>query len=227
MKTQIKFQKILFLATLIIAALSLVYGFAFCTGSLTYAFAARSGMFSASLRKDPIGADALYSFVIGKSYESGKWLSSGTGFNDLIVILSIVLVVIAALQFFFATNSRRNYYITNYISVGVLVAFAFVVAIIGFWGVAKTESLFNALDWATYKEVYDAVKAGEGMGWDKYSDSHVMFYLGYIMYALVLINAVTLVLNTVWKYLLMKGEKQLLSKNTNITEAEVQNEQAV
>lgn len=222
MKIQIKFQKILFLITLIIAALSLVYGFAYCTGAISYAISARSGSFSGRLRDNPINADALYQFVMGKGEFDGEvWADAGMGFNDLIVILSVVLVVVAALQFFFATNSRRNYYITNYISVGVLAVYMVVVACIGFWGVSHSEALFNALDWQRYKEVYDSVVSGGGMGWQYYSNSHAMFALGYVLYALILVNAIILVLNTVWKVLLMKGEKELLSKNSNTTNAEV------
>lgn len=215
------------MVTLVIAALTLVYAFAFCTGAVSYAFAARSGMFSAPLRKNPINVDDLYGFIMGKEYTESRWADAGVGFNDLIVILGVVLVVITALQFFFATNSRRNYYITNYISVGVLVVFALVVSFVGFWGVAKSEALFNQIDFARYKEVYDLVKAGEASGWERYSDSHVMFILGYIMYAVLLINAIVLVLNTVWKYLLMRGEKALLSKIPNISVEEAVNEESV
>lgn len=234
MKIQIKFQKILFLVTLIIAAIALVYGFSFCTGSITYAIESRSGMFPRPYRDDPIGADALYQFVMGKGEYNGEvWADGGVGFNDLIVVLAVVFIVIAALQFFFATNSRRNYYLTNYISVGILVAFAVVVAIVGFWGVAHTEALFNGLDWEKYKSVYDriqeAIKNDQpvGVGWRHYSDSHAIFALGYVLYAIILVDAIVLALNTVWKYLLMKGEKNLLLKNQNITEAEVVNEQGV
>lgn len=219
MKKQIKFQKILFLVTLVVAALSLVYGFAFCTGAISYAVAARSGMFSDNLANNPINSDALYQFVMGKGDFDGEvWANAGIGFNDLIVLLSVVLIVITALQFFFATNNRRNYYITNYISVAILVVYAVVVAVIGFWGVAHTESLFNAIDWERYKKIYDAVSSGVGMGWNRYSDSHAIFIIGYILYAVVLVDVVLLVLNTVWKILLMKGEKALLSKNVNLTE---------
>lgn len=219
MKLQIKIQKILFLVTLIIAALTLVYGFAYCTGSLTYAFKAVSGG-SGDLRNDPIGVDELYKFVMGKGDFTGSRWEEGTfmGFNSLIVILGIVLVVLAALQFFFASNSRRNYYITNYISVGILVVFAIVVAAVGFWGVAKCEGMFNNLDWVRYKEVYDRVQAGTGSGWQYYSESHAMFIIGYVLYAVVIVDAILLTLSTVWKYLLMKGEKELLSKNTKLTE---------
>lgn len=218
MKLQIKIQKILFLVTLIIAALTLVYGFSYCTGALTYAFKAISGG-SGDLKNDPIGVDALYKFVMGKGdFTGSRWEEGPMGFNSLIVVLGIVLVVLAALQFFFATNSRRNYYITNYISIGVLVVFAIVVAAVGFWGVAKCESMFNDLDWVRYKEVYDRVQAGTGSGWEYYSESHSMFILGYVLYTVVLIDAILLVLNAVWKYLLMKGEKELLSKNPNLTE---------
>ena len=213
MKIQIKFQKILFLVTLILAAIALVYGFSFCTGALHAAFTLVSGG-TGDTNLNPINSDGVYQFVMGKGDYIGnkRWGDGPIGFNDLLVILCVVLVIICALQFFFATNSRRNYYLTNYISVGVLVVYALVVAAVAFWGISHTQALFNQIDFATYKTLYDNGSSRY------YSDSHVIFALGYAVFALVLVDAILLVLNTVWKYLLMKGEKELLSKNTTLTE---------
>ena len=207
MKIQIKFQKILFIVSLIIAALAFVYGLSFCTGAVRYAFEARTGNLGGANRNNPINADELYKFVMGKEYANARWADNGTGFNSLFVILAIVLVVIAALQFLFASNSRRNYYITNYISVGVFAAFILVVAIVGFWGIAHTEALFEEVNLVKWKELYDAKLL------QYYDDSHVMFALGYALCAIMIVDAMVLVLNTVWKVLLMKGEKALLSNN--------------
>lgn len=224
MKTQIKFQKILFLVTLIVAALTLVYGFSFCTGSLQSAFKVVSAKYSNPFDKNPINADALYTFVIGDVFDSTEltWTRSQVGFNDLLIVMSVVFVVIAALQYFFASNNRRNYYITNYISVGVLVVYALVLTIVAFWGISTTLSLFNNINWDYYYKVYQAsVAAGGGAAWAFYDKSYIMFILGYILYAIVLIDAVLLVLNTVWKVLLMKGEKALLENSLNKTGTEV------
>ena len=94
MKIQIKFQKILFIVSLVLAAITLVYGFAYCTGSLSYAFAARSGQFTSSrLKKDPINADALYKFVMGKGdYDGEMWPDTGTGFTHYEFIQCICIV---------------------------------------------------------------------------------------------------------------------------------------
>ena len=202
-----------------LAAITLVYGFSYCTGTLTYAFNARSGRFAGSFRNDPIGADEAYKFVMGAGdYVAGQWNEGGVGFNDLLVVICVVFVVICALQYFFATNSRRNYYITNYISVGILIVYAIVVAAIAFWGISHTEALFNQIDFERYKSVYDNVVQNGGTGWQYYSDSHAIFQIGYAIFALVLVDAILLTLNTVWKYLLMKGEKALLNNNTKLTE---------
>ena len=44
-----------------------------------------------------------------------------------------------------------------------------------------------------------------------FSDSQLWFILGYVVYAIVIVAAILLILNLVWKILLMKGEKQLLN----------------
>jgi glycopeptide antibiotics resistance protein len=41
-----------------------------------------------------------------------------------------------------------------------------------------------------------------------------MFDLGFVVYAIVIVASILLVLCTVWKYLLMKGEKSLLNGET-------------
>jgi hypothetical protein len=44
-----------------------------------------------------------------------------------------------------------------------------------------------------------------------YSKSTVMFDLGFVLYAIIIVAALALIFNLVWKILCMKSEKKLLS----------------
>lgn len=195
MKTQMRVQKILMLVTLILSALTIVYAFSFCTGGMSYAFSARSGEFGA-YPDDPINADALFDFV--------------QPFNTMFIILCIVYLCTVALLYFFSCNSRRNYYITNYIAIGICVVYSLVFAIYSFIMIGIANGLFNNLDFDMFYELFISKTQYASEGVDNYSDSRAIFIIGYILFSLVVIDVAALVLNTIWKIKLMKGEKALL-----------------
>ncbi len=205
MKTQIKVQKILCLVTLIIAALSFVYACSFMTGDLSCLFkylTTQCGdevLILSFKDSDPIGADSVYQYA--------------SDINGVLVVLSIVLIVITVALFITASNKRRNYYITNYVAIiGVAIAFV-VIAIIGMVLVSSVKADFdNKIDWEMY-EYFGSQKFPSGAyRYGKCSRNNIMFNLGYAMYSLVIVNAVALVLNLIWKIMLMRGEKALLSE---------------
>ena len=111
MKTQMRVQKILMLVSLVVSALVFVYALFFLTGGL---------------------AD-VYRFIDaqeGTDYiHCAKFVSTSQSFVSTLVVLGIVMVVLVALMYLMACNSRRKYYITNYIAIGLFVVFALVVAI--------------------------------------------------------------------------------------------------
>lgn len=187
------------IVTLILAAVTLVYAFSFCTGSLAYAFNARSGQLSRPYRTDPINADALFTFVQGDKE------NKTTGFNSTLIVLCIVYIVIAVIPFITACHSRRKYYITNYVAIGLTVAFAVVLSIYAFIGISTANGLFNQLDFEKYQQLKEANYLVY------YSDSPAIFAIGYALFVVVIVNAAVLVLNLLWKIKLMKGEKALLA----------------
>lgn len=194
MKTQMRFQKILMLVTLVISALCFVYSLAFLTGGL--------------------GNVHYYIPLEGDTYvdkiNATDFINASQQYVSTAVVLSIVLIVLSALLFFTGCNKRRNYYITNYIAIGAVALFAVAVAIYSFVAISSTMNLFlNDIAW----------ESGTNNGFN-YADqinknypvtkTSVNFVLGYILYVLVLVDVVALILNLVWKIKLMKGEKALL-----------------
>lgn len=188
MKTQMRFQKILCLVSLIVSAITIVYGFAFFTGGL----ATVADIYDHEY--DMFHAEGVYNFA--------------QTVNDVLVILGIVFLCVVAVMYITACQKRRNYYITNYIvSIGAA-AFMAAFAIAGIALVAATQAMFiSDVDWEAFREfnagLTDPLFQHNG-------ESQVMFYIGYIVYIIVILNALAVVYNLIWKIKLMKGEKALL-----------------
>lgn len=196
MKTQMRFQKILMLVSLVVAALTFVFALFFLTGSLGYA--TKYG-----------GADSI---------NAENLVEVSQGFVDTLVVLAIVLIVLAAVLYITSCNSRRNYYITNYIAIGLFVAFSLAVSIYIIISVSQMLSLFlNEINWEIVPEKVVALMGQYPIDrGDLYP-----FILGYVVAAIVVIDAAVLVLNAVWKHLLMKGEKELLARSADLHAEEV------
>lgn len=174
------------LVTLVVAALSFVYALSFCGGTV-YQY---NSLYDQINKVEEVeGAEAL--FLASQKY------------NDILIGLSVAFIVIVALNFVMASQSRRNYYVTNYVSIILTAVYAVVFAILLLVFVSNTFSLFAAIDKEVAEFEYSLVM-------DDFKYSVVNFILGYLMAALMIVNAVILVLNLVWKIKLMKGEKQLL-----------------
>ena len=180
-----RFQKYLILAVLIFAALSFVYALSFCGGTV-YQYGTLYNPVNGSERVQ--GAKALF-----KATQS---------YNDILIWLSIVFILVVVLNYVMATNRRRNYYVTNYISIGITVVYAVAFAAILAWMVTDTYTLFTAIDKVKAAELY---RGTEGL---HYSISN--FILGYIVVGVSVVSAGLMIFNLVWKIKLMKGEKKLL-----------------
>lgn len=188
MKIQMRFQKILCLVTLIISAVTIVYGFAFFTGGL----ATVADIYDHN--NDMFHAADLYNFA--------------QGVNNVLVALGIVFLCLVAAMYITACQKRRNYYITNYIALIGTAVFMAIFAVVGIALVAATHSMFiSEVDWEALRafnaNLADPLFLHNG-------ESQVMFGIGYVVYVIVILNALAVVYNLIWKIKLMKGEKALL-----------------
>ena len=190
MKTQMRFQKILMLVTLVVSALSIVYALIFCTpivdmSQLTHAVNAYKGIAS------PINGNYTYDLC--------------QSINGVLLILGIVFIVLVAVLYITACNKRRNYYISNYVSIIATAAFA---AVLGVLVIVLTlichMSFINDVWWSTYWQM------AQNSPIIKYSDDATVWFIGYVIGVIVLANAAALIYNLIWKVKLMKGEKALL-----------------
>jgi hypothetical protein len=199
MKTQMRVQKILMLVSLIIAALTFVYALYFMTGS----------MGNVTYYIDSIGTAKQVDNINGLNFHN-----AAQSYVSAAVVLSIIFICIAVCLFIAASNKRRNYYITNYIVNIVFVVFALVLAIYTIVGISGVMNLFfNDIAWEAGTNGGLNVADKFQTAYPLYKDS-ANFVLGYILSVIVILDAVAVALCTVWKYFLMKGEKELLKNNT-------------
>lgn len=128
-------------------------------------------------------------------------------FNHQLVISAIALILLAALLFVTSTSSRRKYYVGNYIATCLNVAAEIGVTIWAHLQISSFRSQFiNTVD-------FDALEMWSGI-WETPAmtkSSTFWFDIHYLVFALVLIAAVLLIVNVIWKRRLMQGEKALLA----------------
>lgn len=194
MKTQIKFQKILALVSLIIAALVFVYALIFNSGNLS-------------------------DLMFYNNWTSRRFRFEGTdsfcdpaqSFVSVFIVLGIVNICVVVTLYITSTNKRRNYYVTNYVAIGLNIAISVVVAILGIVYISILMSKFNGINWDGLQNLIQRLKEDGNQKYIEVSKSYGMFAIGIVVCLLALANAVAWALNLVWKIKLMKGEKALLA----------------
>ena len=188
-----RFQKILVFVSLVVAALCLVHAWVFC-----------SGLFAQLTRYKDVAGNG---FDVDKANEIYNLTQN---FSNLFQILSIVFILAAVLMLVMGCHSRRKYYITNYIAVGIFVAFALVFAILLIINLASISTALANFELKEFGEYYNSLHIESS--WGKFTDKSWTLAVGYALFAIVLVTAIVNVLNVVWKVMLMKGEKKLLSQ---------------
>lgn len=187
-KKHLKLQKIVCLLCIIAAAVSFVYAL----GMITDIY------------------DALYSTMRDPSKPTqtrvqGSWIYYDMQpFNKQFVSASLVLIVLGCFLFITNTHSRRKYYISNYLAVGV-----YSVATLGvnYWAHQQIEAF--AVQYMTTID-FEQLKAYSEMWGTPYLDNTNLLDMHRWVLALGIVAIVALIANMIWKIILMRGEKKLL-----------------
>ena len=202
-----KFQKYICLVMLIVGALGLLYAFFYLSGSM-----AELGLNRVS--GSDIGKQFKSSFPVAEGKYGYELFEDIQPFNNALMYCGIVMVLTAVLLYVTACNKRRNYYITNYVATGICAGSNIVISIVLMAMNASWKSKFLNVDFESWKSVNE-IYLMPGMEAYKeqyhYSESTLWFDLGFVVYTLIIVASLVLILNLVWKILLMKGEKQLLN----------------
>lgn len=195
MKAQMKFQKALSHITLIVAAICFVFAICFFSGNLSDLLMYKNENLQSTRVSSYDGADDFLYFA--------------QDFVTIFVVLAIVFIVCVAILYITDTNKRRNYYVTNYVAIGIIIAISAAVAFAGIISLSIALAEFYAIDWEELVQIRERANVTAAI-LPEVSQDTTAFIFGYIVSALSLATGVVWVLNLVWKIKLMKGEKALL-----------------
>jgi len=184
-KKQVKLQRIICLALLIISAVIFVYSL----GIMTDLY------------------DSLYS-----TYRRGKSSIEGAGvymdmqdFNKNFLLASIGMILLSALLFVTNTASRRRYYIGNYCAIGIFSAASVALVVWAHGQIEAFKAQWKTIDFAALADHAAKRKT-------LYTESTFWFDIHYVIFALLLIGTVLLIANAIWKSKLMKEERTLIGQ---------------
>ena len=197
-KKQLKVQKLLCLLAVVVAAILFLYALGIMTDLYDTLYA--------TLRIRVEGEGGNYSLnVTERSVPGAKVYTNMQSFNQWLVIASIVYILLAVLLFITNTNIRRRYYIGNYVSIGLFTVASLYIPISAHGVIEAYKAQWLKVDFGAlqqYAADYNST----------YTESTLWFDLHYAVFALMILAAVLLVANAVWKVMLMKEEAKLVAE---------------
>ena len=184
-RKQVKLQRILCLALLLISAAVFVYSL----GIMTDLY------------------DSLYS-----TYRRGKTSITGAevymdmqGFNKSFLYASIGMILLSVLLFITNTHIRRKYYIGNYAAVTLFSAGSIALCVWAHGQIEAFKAQFLTID---FEKLADHAASRKTL----YTESTLWFDLHYLIFGLLLIGTILLIANVLWKCKLMKEEQALIAQ---------------
>lgn len=192
-KKQLIFQKIVCMAMLIMSAVIFIYSL----GIMTDIFDSLYSAYDPELGTEKVSGSALY-------YEMQP-------FNGYFTNLSIGLIIVTLILFFTCTHSRRKYYIGNYIAVGISSVCNVAFTVWALSNISYYKALYLQVDFAGLREYLEKRNK-----LNMYTDSTFWFDVGYVIFGVLLFVTVLLIVNTIFKVLLMKEEKRLIGSRKDV-----------
>lgn len=188
-KKQLKIQKIICLLCVIAAALTFVYALGMITDIQE---ALRSTM------RNPMKPT--------QTKVDGSWIYYDMQpFNKEFVNSALVPILLACLLFITNTHSRRKYYFSNILAVG---AYSAVTISLCLWAHEQIEAF--AVQYMTTIN-FEELKVYSDLMGTPYLDNTNMLDLHRVVFGIAYASVALLILNVVWKIILMCKEKKLLA----------------
>ena len=193
-KKQMAFQKIVCMLTLVAAALIFVYSLGISTDLYD--------ALSKTIAYPEYGSEYLDQTAVTGSrvyYDMFK-------FNSAFTKVSIGLIIVTLILFITNTHARRKYYIGNYIAVGlstvanISMTLWCIPQIMGYK--AQYQNNVNFEELKEFSELWRTIYIGpEDTFW---------FDVSYAFFGFLLLATCLLVLNVVWKIMMMKAEESAI-----------------
>lgn len=195
-KKQLRFQKFACLFAIIAAAIC----FAYSLGIMTDIY---DSLYSTMRNPNDLTQTSVPGSIIYYDMQ---------GFNKTFMSLSIGLILTAALLFVTNTNIRRRYYIGNFVATGIYCLPTLAVAV---WSHLQI-SAFKVQYLTTVD--FDALKEYAELWGTLYTESTFWLDAHYFVGALAIASVACLVINAIWKVMMMNGEKALLEGGKEVAE---------
>ena len=192
-KKQMALQRILCILAIVACAVVFVYALGYMTDVYDMVYSLRD--------KD-------------KTEEVKVFLADMDLFNRSLVRVGIGLILVSLTLMLTNSPVRRKYYIGNYCAVGLYTAAAVAASVWAHSEIAafKARYLSGIIDFEVVKNWADRNARNGGVS--VYTDSTFWFDVHWFVFGLLLVVALLLVCNAVWKILLMKSEKETLMNAT-------------
>ena len=133
------------------------------------------------------------------------------GFNQKLLVGSIVMILLGAFLFVTNTHVRRRYYVGNFIATGLYAAGSVALAAYSHAQIPIYKAQFFEVDFASL-QLYSTMFPTD----IKYTESTWWLDAHYAVFGLLLLIAILLVANACWKVSLMKQEAKLVKAGRGI-----------
>lgn len=204
-KKQLKIQKIVCLLALVVAVILFLYSL----GIMTDIYDTLYSALRIKVEEDASTAEGYSITASERSVKGAILYFNMQDFNKTFVKLAIIHILIACLLFVTNTSSRRKYYISNYISMGLYVAGSIYIPIYAHRYIEAFKAQWKQVDFAALKEFSTTYNSA-------YTESTMWLDLHYFVFALMLLAAVIMIANCVWKICLMKEERKLVENGKKV-----------
>ena len=204
-KKQLKVQKIVCLIALVVAVILFLYAL----GIMTDLYDALYSTLRIRVEEDPNSAVGYTITATERSVSGSIVYFNMQDFNKILVNCSLVYIILTALLFVTNTSTRRKYYISNYISIGLVTAASLYIPIYTHPYIEIFKAQWLSLDFdalKTYSETYGTL----------YTESTLWFDLHYFVFALMILIAVAMVAMCAWKIVLMREERKLVEEGKKV-----------
>ena len=189
-RKQMKFQRLVCLATLAASALISIYSLGLVT-DLYDAFY--------TTMRDP---NNIYNSKV-----EGAWIYYDIQpFNHNLTTASLLLIGCSIILFLTNTHSRRKYYLGNYVATLLNAVVSVAISVWGIINISKFRTQFlTTIDFPALKEYAEK--------WNTlYTESTFWFDIGYVAFGILIAVVVLSIINIVWKKNLMKEESLLIKE---------------
>lgn len=132
-------------------------------------------------------------------------------FNRQLTVVGLGLIIVSLILFITCTHSRRKYYISNYVAVGIATVSNVAAAFWTMSGVSVYREQYLRMDFEALEQWLIRKNAT-----DLYTESTRWFDIGYVVCAILLVVTALLIVNLVLKIIVMKEEKRLIGSRKDV-----------